>query len=305
MRKKRDTAAACSDAAVRKAERRHDDEIESIARRIEAAADAARVVLIGGPSSAGKTTFAKRLTFHLNQNGIGTLVVSTDDYFVGDERNPRDADGNLDYEHLHAMDIEKLNADLVDLVAGRPAMMPRFDFTRHAPAAEGHEERLPDGAVIVIEGLHSLNPELTPNIPLDEKFLVLADTISSPFNDMDGAEPGDGRLIRRIIRDGKYRNRSAADTITLWPSVCAGERRWIRPFEGNAEFVFDTTLPYEPAVLRRYATPLLEAIGEDSPAFPAARRLLGLLSSFEARGDEGIPGYSILREYIGGSIIQY
>ena len=294
-----------ADSDIAQAERRHDDEIESIARHIQAEADSARVVLIGGPSSAGKTTFAKRLTFHLEQNGVGTLVVSTDDYFVGDERNPRDEDGNLDYEHIRAMDLDRLNENLADLAAGREAVLPRFDFTRHAPMAEGHAERLKPGEVVVIEGLHSLNPELSPAIPDDNKFLLLADTVSSPFNEVEGAEPGDGRLIRRIIRDGKYRGRTAEATIALWPSVCAGEERWITPFRGNADFVFDTTLPYEPAVLKKFAVPLLDAIGPDSPSRATADRLLADLSRFEARGDAGIPGFSILREYIGGSIIQY
>ncbi len=294
-----------SDADVACAEKRHEDELASIARHIRDEADSARVVLIGGPSSAGKTTFAKRLTYHLGKLGVGTLVVSTDDYFVGDERNPRDENGNLDYEHIRAMDLDRLNANLADLVAGREALLPRFDFTRHAPAAEGHVERLKPGEVVVIEGLHSLNPELSPAIPDDDKFLLLADTITSPFNEVEGAEPGDGRLIRRIIRDGQFRGRPADSTIRLWPSVCAGESRWITPFRGNADFVFDTTLAYEPAVLKKFAVPLLEAIDAGSPSRPTADRLLDDLACFDERDDTGIPGFSILREYIGGSIIQY
>ncbi len=287
------------------AERFHGEEIEAMARGIGENAATARLVLIGGPSSAGKTTFAKRLTHHLNNNGIGTLVISTDDYFVGDALNPRDKNGNLDYEHIKAIDLDQLGANLRDLIAGRPAVLPRFDFHTHAPAKEGHEERLPDGSVIVIEGLHSLNPELTPSIPAAQKHLIFADTATNLYDEIPLSKPADGRLIRRIIRDSKYRSRGAEETIGLWQSVCDGEEKWIRPFTGNAAETFDTTLAYEPGVLRHYAEPLLSAISPASPAYIEARRLLGSLTHFKVGDEEGIPGYSILREYIGGSIIQY
>ena len=145
-------------AQILEAETKHAKQIEEIAQRIIREANAARIVLIGGPSSAGKTTFAKRLTYHLTNDGISPLVISTDDYFVGDEKNPRDENGNLDYEHIRAMDLEKLNEDLLNLLDGKTVTVPRFDFERHAPAEIGHQEHLDDGGVIIIEGLHSLNP---------------------------------------------------------------------------------------------------------------------------------------------------
>lgn len=292
-------------AQILEAETKHAKQIEEIAQRIIREANAARIVLIGGPSSAGKTTFAKRLTYHLTNDGISPLVISTDDYFVGDEKNPRDENGNLDYEHIRAMDLEKLNEDLLNLLDGKTVTVPRFDFERHAPAEIGHQEHLDDGGVIIIEGLHSLNPELTPRIPMDSKFLILVDTISSPFNELEGAATGDGRLIRRIIRDSKYRGRRPTDTIRLWESVRAGEIRWIQPFEKNAEYVFDTTLPYEPGVLKFYAAPLLRAIASDDPSYAKAQQLLSLLDEFTEAPEDGIPRFSILREYIGGSCIEY
>ena len=228
-------------ASIITAEDAHEQGIEKIAQFLISRRGEIRLVLVGGPSSAGKTTFAKRLQFHLESNGATTLAISTDDYFVGDSRNPRDAYGNLDYEHIRAMDLDMLNANLVDLLAGRKTLLPRFDFLRHEPSAEKREAQLPEGAFAIIEGLHSLNPELTPLVPKEAKHLILADTLTDPFEVCPGAEAGDQRLIRRIIRDSKYRGRGAADTIRLWASVRAGEERWIQPFTGNAETTFDTT----------------------------------------------------------------
>lgn len=288
----------------------HDALIEAIAHELLAHRDASRLVLIGGPSSAGKTTFAKRLAWHLQQLGAETLAISTDDYFVGDALNPRDGNGNLDYEHIGAINLELLNDNLADLLAGRAALMPRFDFHVHAPAPERHEARLPDGAFAIIEGLHSLNPDLTPAIPASAKHLILADTVTDPYATGGGARrdavcAGAQRLIRRIIRDAQHRGRSAADTILIWPSVRAGEERWIRPFVQRAAEIFDTSLPGEPNILRPFAEPALKAIAPSSPAFETARGLLELLAAFPPVGDDDVPPYSILREYIGGSSIQY
>lgn len=289
---------------IHDSEEAHAARIEGVARFLLARRGKVRLVLIGGPSSAGKTTFAKRLQHHLERDGASTLAISTDDYFVGDELNPRDSQGRLDYEHIRAMDLELLNDNLVDLIAGRTAMLPKFDFHRHAPMEERTPAQLSSGdSFIIIEGLHSLNPELTPHVGAECKFLVLADTVSSPFP--SGAEEADQRLVRRIIRDSKYRGRSAEDTILLWDSVRAGERRWIRPFVGNAEYTFDTTLPYEPGVLKNFIEPELRKIGPGSPAAPAARRLMALFGGVEPIDPALPPPYSILREYIGDSIIQY
>ena len=318
-------AAASEAAAFPCSEAAHDAHIESIARGLIANRDAVRLVLIGGPSSAGKTTFAKRLCWHLEQAGASTLAVSTDDFFVGDALNPRDEKGNLDYEHIKAINLDLLNSNLADLLAGRVALMPKFDFHVHAPMPERHEARLPDGAFIIIEGLHSLNPALTPAIPDGAKHLILADTITNPYTPAGSVRPqlhskpapsngaarpsavpsGAQRLIRRIIRDAQYRGRGAAETILLWPSVVAGEERWIRPFVGNADETFDTSIPDEPGILRPFAEPALAAIGESSPAYATAQGLLDLMAPFAAKDATDVPSYSILREYIGGSSIQY
>lgn len=294
-----------TETSILSAEDAHEQGIEKIARFLVSRQGEIRLVLVGGPSSAGKTTFAKRLQFHLESNGATTLAISTDDYFVGDSRNPRDASGNLDYEHIKAMDLDMLNANLVDLLAGRKTLLPRFDFMRHEPSAEKREAQLPEGAFAIIEGLHSLNPELTPLVPGEAKYLILADTLTDPFASCPGAKPGDQRLIRRIIRDSKYRGRGAADTIRLWASVRAGEERWIKPFIGNANETFDTTLAYEPSVLKEFAAAPLAEVGGTSAACGTARRLLSLLECFRALDPAPVPPYSILREYIGGSIISY
>ena len=345
-------AAASEAAAFPCGEAAHDARIESIARGLIANRDAVRLVLIGGPSSAGKTTFAKRLCWHLEQAGASTLAVSTDDFFVGDALNPRDEKGNLDYEHIKAINLDLLNSNLADLLAGRVALMPKFDFHVHAPMPERHEARLPDGAFIIIEGLHSLNPALTPAIPDGAKHLILADTITNPYTPAGSVRPqlhskpapssgassaaspyapagsvcpqlhskhapsngaarppavpsGAQRLIRRIIRDAQYRGRGAAETILLWPSVVAGEERWIRPFVGNADETLDTSIPDEPGILRPFAEPALAAIGESSPAYATAQGLLHLMAPFAPKDATDVPSYSILREYIGGSSIQY
>lgn len=309
------TAAGCGVAGferecrmgniVREAEEAQELEIDRIARWLVGRRGSVRVVLVGGPSSAGKTTFSKRLEFHLGEHGAKTLAISTDDYFVGDERNPRDGNGNLDYEHIRAMDLDRLNENLLDLASGREALLPRFDFHTHAPMAEGRVARLESGAFIIIEGLHCLNPELTPQLPPELKTVIRADTVTDAFAGVPGALPGDQRLVRRIIRDMKYRGRAPADTIGLWNTVRAGEERWIRPFECNAETVFDTTLAYEPGVLRTYALPALRGVRAGGAVRDAARRLAAALEGFGPLGDGDIPGYSILREYIGGSIIEY
>ncbi|MBP5544702.1 MAG: nucleoside kinase [Kiritimatiellae bacterium] len=318
-------AAASETAAFPCSEAAHDARIESIARDLIANRDAVRLVLIGGPSSAGKTTFAKRLCWHLEQAGASTLAVSTDDFFVGDALNPRDEKGNLDYEHIKAINLDLLNSNLADLLAGRIALMPKFDFHVHAPMPERHEARLPDGAFIIIEGLHSLNPALTPAIPDGAKHLILADTITNPYAPAGSVRPqlhskpahssgaartpavpsGAQRLIRRIIRDAQYRGRGAAETILLWTSVVAGEERWIRPFVGNADETFDTSIPDEPGILRPFAEPALAAIGGSSPAYATAQGLLHLMAPFAPKDATDVPSYSILREYIGGSSIQY
>ncbi|MBR0057031.1 MAG: nucleoside kinase, partial [Kiritimatiellae bacterium] len=278
------------------------------------------------PSSAGKTTFSKRLAWHLEQAGAQTLAISTDDFFVGDARNPRDADGKLDYEHLNAIDLDLLNTCLSDLLAGREAHLPRFDFHTHAPFPERHPARLPAGAFAIIEGLHSLNPALTPAIPASAKHTILADTATNPYGLPAGREglatpgqrgPGAAeapatvphgtpqRLIRRLIRDAKYRGRDAAATIAIWPSVTAGEARWIRPFANLADETFDTSLPSEPSFLRPYAEPALAAIPPSSPSHATAQGLLALLSQFPPLDAAPVPPFSILREYIGGSGIEY
>lgn len=292
-------------SCVKQAEMAQERAIDRIAKALIGRRDSVRVILIGGPSSAGKTTFSKRLAFHLGEHGVKTLAISTDDYFVGDERNPRDENGNLDYEHIQAMDLARLNENLLDLASGKEATLPRFDFHNHAPMAEGRVERLGSGEFIIIEGLHCLNPELTPQLPAELKAVIRADTVTDAFHGVAGAHEGDQRLVRRIIRDMKYRGRSPSDTIDLWKTVRAGEERWIRPYEGNAETVFDTTLPYEPGVLRTYALPALAKVAGGTSAAATALRLASALESFAPVDSAEIPGYSILREYIGGSIIEY
>ncbi|MGN0848032.1 MAG: uridine kinase [Kiritimatiellia bacterium] len=291
---------------VDREESRHVRRIVRIAERIAAHVPAIRLVLLAGPSSAGKTTTAIRLCTRLKENGLTALRLSTDDYFVGDARNPRDANGNLDYEHVDAVDRERLVADLAALFAGAPVRLRRFDFERKDGYDDTVETTLAPLGVVVLEGIHALNPLLTAGIPEAIKFRVYLNIFTQPR-----AAPcvaffaEDVRLLRRIVRDANYRNESASATLARWPSVEAGEQRWINPFRRLADAVFNSGLDYELAVLKPFARDLLCGLEAGDPNCREAERLSEILASVAEAPSDGIPGNSILRETIGGSQLAY
>lgn len=291
---------------IQMAEALHDKKLAQIAGQIAGHASTVRLVLIAGPSSAGKTTTAKRLSTHLRINGLRPVVLGTDDYFVGEERNPRDADGKPDYEHIEALDLDALNADLDALLQGRSVRRRVFDFRTKSPTyAEEQISLGPDG-VLVMEGLHGLNPRLTRQVPRDRKFLVYLSALTQlGLDENNRVSTTDNRLIRRIVRDNQFRGHTALRTMRLWSSVRRGEERWIFPFQHLADATFNSSLDYELAVLKPYVEPLLTDIKPDMPEYTDARRLMGFLNNFYAIPPDAVPGDSILREYIGDSQLQY
>lgn len=263
-----------------------------------------RIILIAGPSSSGKTTTAKRLSVQLRVNGLDPLYMGTDDYFVEREDTPLGEYGNPDYEGLGALDIELFNSNMNDLLAGKEADLPEFDFVKGTKIFGKRIMSIREDQPIIIEGIHALNGKLTEFIPDDEKFRIYISPFTQINMDMHNRVPTtDARMLRRMVRDYKYRGKSAAGTIAQWSQVRAGEDKNIFPFNGEADVVFNTVLTYELAVLKKYAQPLLEEINADEPEYSEAQRLLELIRGFDVIEDErAIPNNSILREFIGGSI---
>lgn len=291
---------------VNQEESRHVARIVRIAERIAAQMPAVRLVLVAGPSSAGKTTTSLRLCTRLKENGLAALALSTDDYFVGNARNPRDADGNLDYEHVEAVDRARLVADLAALFAGEPVHLRKFDFEAKDGYDAAEATTLPPRGVVVLEGIHALNPLLTAGLPEEIKFRVYLNLFTEPLaGPCEAFFTDDVRLIRRIVRDANYRNESASATLMRWPSVEAGEQKWINPFRRLADAVFNSGLDYELAVLKPYASDLLCGVDPDEPCFREAERLKAVLARVSEAPSEGVPGNSILRETIGGSDLTY
>ena len=294
-----------ADDFVRTVEALHDKKLSNIADAVVARKHV-RLVLVAGPSSAGKTTFAKRLVTHLRVNGCKPLLISTDNYFVGDELNPRDENGNLDYEHIEAMDLKRLNGDMLRLMAGEAVHLRKFDFKTRSGFDDEALTQLPENGMIVMEGIHSLNPRLTSEIPADQKFMIFINALTQLGVDCNNRiSTTDTRKIRRIVRDHQFRGRPAIETLRMWPSVARGEKRWIYPFQQNADAVFNSALDYELAVLKPIASPLLKQIKPWDPEYLEAVRLSAILLNFAAMNADRVPGDSILREYIGGSQLTY
>jgi len=263
-------------------------------------------VLAAGPSSAGKTTFAMRLVSHLRVNGLRPMVISTDDYFVGDALNPRDKQGNLDYEHIESMDLPLLNRDLLNLLDGREVHLRSFDFHTRTGHERPNATRLGPQDVIIMEGIHCLNPQLTSEVPQSVKFQIYVSALTQLGIDRDNRiSTTDNRLIRRMVRDAQYRGHQAISTIQRWPSVRYGEKRWIFPYQHLSDVTFNSALDYELAVLKPFVGPLLNQIKPSQPEYAEARRLTGFLHNFLAISPSLVPGNSILREYIGGSQLKY
>lgn len=265
-----------------------------------------RLVLVAGGSAAGKTTTATRLCTQIRVNGRAAYHLSTDDYFVGDARNPRDANGALDYEHVECVDIPALAADVNALLRGEAVRVRKFDFVRHEPRWPGGTVSLAKGGFVVLEGIHALNPRLTEGIPDRAKYRVLVEP--RPTLDVFGGitpKPCEARFLRRLVRDNQFRKMSPATTVRLWPKVRAGEERWIRPFCGNADLTFDSYLVYELAVLKPFVGGLLERARLELGPVTEVMNMIRLLAAVTPTTSAYVPGDSIIRETIGGSQLEY
>ncbi len=291
---------------IKVAEALHEKKIARIADVISEHRQELRLVLVTGPSAAGKTTFCKRLAAQLQVNGLRPLALSMDNYFVDREACPRDESGELDFEAVEALDLDLFNRHLSDLLAGREVQVPAFDFEtgRRAP---GHRLTwLEDDQVLLIEGIHALNPRISASVDERVKFRVYISALTQlTINDHSRISTTDTRMLRRMVRDSRYRHYSASETLQRFPSVIRGERRNTYPFQENADVMFNSALVYELAVLRGLAAPLLEAIPRSDPAYPEAQRLLTFLNLFRPVAADEVPPTSILREFIGGSSFRY
>lgn len=290
------------------AEALHDKKIASIADEIKRRYEAggARVVMIAGPSSSGKTTFTKRLAIYLLTNLLKPKMISLDNYFVDRTRTPLDESGDYDYESLYALDLQQFNADLRDLIAGKEVAMPTYSFELGERLYKGDTLQLDDRSILLIEGIHGLNPELTSEIADCMKYRIYVSALTTlAIDDHNWVPTTDNRLLRRIIRDHKYRGTSAMETIRRWPSVRRGEERWIFPYQENADSTFNSSLIFELGVMREYGEALLKNFPRDMPEYAEAYRLMKFLSYFAPIGVKDIPPTSLLREFLGGSSFHY
>ncbi|MDE6086297.1 MAG: nucleoside kinase [Muribaculaceae bacterium] len=266
----------------------------------------ARIVLIAGPSSSGKTTTTKRLATYLMTNLLKPQMISLDDYFVDRKHTPLDEDGEYDYESLYALDLKQFNADLNALLAGEEVELPTYNFATGERNYKGNRLKLGENTVLLIEGIHGLNPELTASVPEEMKFRVYVSALTTlSIDDHNWVPTTDNRLLRRIIRDHKYRGTSAVDTIRRWPSVRRGEERWIFPYQENADAMFNSSLIFELGVMKEQGEEILSKVPHDLPEYAEAYRLLKFLSYFSPIGEKYIPSTSLLREFLGGSSFKY
>ena len=265
-----------------------------------------KLVLLAGPSSSGKTTSCKRLSIQLAVNGLKPLQISLDDYFVDREKTPKDESGEYDYESIYALDLQLINDQFNALFRGEEVELPKYDFQTGTSKKSGKRLRMNDNNILVVEGIHALNPELTSQIPGEQIFRVYASALTTILLDNHNYIPtADNRLLRRIIRDYKYRGVSAQETIHRWPSVRAGENKWIFPFQENADAMLNTAMLYELAVIKTQAEPLLQQVPENCEEYAEAYRLLKFLKYFKGIPYNNLPPTSLLREFLGGSSFHY
>lgn len=264
-----------------------------------------RIVLISGPSSSGKTTFSKRLSVQLMANGLKPYPVSLDNYFLDREHTPKDENGDYDFESLYALDLDYFNQQLQDLLTGKEVMLPKFNFTTGKRESD-KKLKFDENMILILEGIHALNPELASHIPDEEKYRIYVSALTTiQLDDHNNIPITDNRLLRRIVRDYKYRNYSAEETISRWPSVRRGEDKWIFPYQENADAMFNSALLFELAVIKDVAEPILRKVPEDCPEYSEAYRLSKFLSYIKSIPSREIPPTSLLREFLGGSSFKY
>ncbi len=279
--------------------------IARIADQIAARHDV-KLVLLAGPSSSGKTTTCKRLSIQLLTCGVKPLQISLDDYFIDRDKTPLDANGEYDYESIHALNVDLINEQFNALFKGEEIELPRYNFQTGKSEKSGKRLKLAPNDIVVVEGIHALNPELTAQIPEQQKFRVYVSALTTILLDEHNYIPTtDNRLLRRIIRDYKYRGVSAQESIHRWPSVRAGEERWIFPYQENADAMFNSAMLYELAVIKQQAEPLLEQVPENCEEYAEAHRLLKFLRYFHAISYRQLAPTSLLREFLGGSSFKY
>jgi uridine kinase len=268
--------------------------------------DRIRLALIAGPSSSGKTTFSKRLAIQLMANGLKPYPLSLDNYFLDRGQTPLDEAGNYDFESLYALDLKLFNDQLTALLQGKEVELPSFNFTTGRREYRGDKLKTDGNTILILEGIHALNPELTPHISDANKFRIYVSALTSiSLDDHNWISTTDNRLLRRIIRDFNYRGYSAQDTISRWASVRSGEDKWVFPFQEHADVMFNSSLLFEFSVLRPYAEPILMGVPRNSPAYAEAYRLLKFIRYFVSIRDKEIPPTSLLREFLGGSSFKY
>lgn len=288
------------DEIISVSEALHEKKIAEIADFITRRIDTKKLILIAGPSSSGKTTTAERLRIHLRVNGIEPVSISVDDYFLNREQTPRDEHGNYDFESIDAIDLKLFNEHLTRLLNGERIKLPTFNFIQGCREYRGNSIQISELQPVIIEGIHALNDRLTTDIPLEKKLKIYVSAITGiAFNNYNRIPTTDCRLIRRIVRDSQFRAHDAIQTLKMWPSVRAGEEKNIFPFQEDADIVFNTSLIYELAVLKQYASRLLEAIDCEQAEYSEARRLLNLLGHVQELDHFNIPDNSILKEFIG------
>jgi uridine kinase len=284
----------------------HEKKISQIADRIRKKWKKIKIILIAGPSSSGKTTFGKRLAIQLKVSGIKPINLSLDNYFVNRELTPLDENGEYDFESIEALDVKLFNENILELLDGKEINLPKFSFETGQRYYDGEKLRINGKNVIVIEGIHALNPKLTSLISDEVKFKIYISALTSiSIDGHNRVHSTDNRLIRRIVRDHRYRNYSALDTIKRWQSVRSGEEKNIFPFQENADVMFNSALPYELGVLKRHAEPILKEIQPNQPEYSEANRLLKFFSYFIPIPDNEVPKNSLMREFLGGSTFDY
>lgn len=299
------TTQGASGDIIKIAEALQEKKICHISDRIASLSNV-KVILIAGPSSSGKTTFSKRLSIQLMTSGLKPYPISLDDYFVNREDNPRDENGDYDYESIYALNLKLFNEHLQMLLAGEEIELPKYDFAAGKSTMSGKRLKLSPNTILILEGIHALNPILTKDVPDARKFKIYVSALTTIKLDNHNYIPTtDNRLIRRIVRDFKYRGASASDTIARWPSVRRGEDKWIFPFQENADVMFNSALLYELAVLKNQAIPVLESVNENQPEYATANSLIQFLKYFKTIPDRELPPTSILREFLGGSSFKY
>lgn len=291
---------------IKVSEALHEKKVASIADMISQRTDKVKLVLISGPSSSGKTTFSKRLPIQLMVSGLKPVALSLDNYFVNREDTPLDENGEWDFEHLHALDLELFNKHLKQLLAGEEIEIPFFNFEDGKRYFKGEKLKLDNDSILIMEGIHALNPQLIPEIPQDFTFKIYVSALTTISIDNHNWIPTtDTRLLRRIIRDFRFRNYSARETIARWPSVRRGEEKWIFPFQENADVMFNSALLFELAVLKKHAEPILAEVPKYCDEYTETHRLIKFLNYFVSIPEREIPPTSLLREFVGGSSFRY